>query len=274
MQPLLAERLQLQPCCKTRSSSGQLAEYLHEIPSAHERGGFRPQCRARFDLGSLSSLWLIWPYLYFQSCCLLWSQGSFVMQAGDGIWPGGISIYNSLQLFPTLGVVLRKGQFKINTGLNPCLRLSRHLASFYAGRTCFDFSKAYGDLALQNKWLLKGRQGHKEMTRQHAKPWSWKLRRYNLVQQSWSKYQLRANANLFWVLPFPRHFCFSHIVLLFGRADLSHGPFAVFLCIVAVQGGLRCNNTPSLFITNTKSLLEYPQVPTKAGLSFILLSPI
>lgn len=93
MQTLLAERLQFQPCCKTRSSSRQLAEYLCKIPSACEQRGFRAQCRDGFDLCSLSSRCLIWPYLYFQFCCLLWSQGSFVMQAGDGIWPGGISIY-------------------------------------------------------------------------------------------------------------------------------------------------------------------------------------
>lgn len=75
----------------SRAEGGDHAQPMQ--PLLMDWGGFDARRRHRSDLGTLSSHSLIWPYLYFQACCLLWSQGSSVMQVGDGIWPGGISIY-------------------------------------------------------------------------------------------------------------------------------------------------------------------------------------
>lgn len=134
---------------------------------------------------------------------------------------------------------------------------------FMAGRTYSVFSKGYRDLALQSGCWKADRAVEKWPGSSKAGAGHCPGRAAKLEQMP---------ANLSWVFPFCWRFCFSHAVLLIDRAGLSHSPCLCSCVHWLVQGGLRCNNTLSLFITGTKLQLEDPRVPTKARLSFILLS--
>lgn len=68
------------------------------------------------------------------------------MQSGDGIWPGSISIYpqrTACSFIQHLEKYWDKGNLK-SMCLNPCLQLSRDLASFYARGTCFELVRLPG----------------------------------------------------------------------------------------------------------------------------------
>lgn len=219
-----------------------------------EQGRLRAHYRTRFDLSSLSSHCLIRPYLYFQPCCSLWSQGSLAMQAGDVFgWavdpstlseeqPGAFS--NSWRSTEIRMVKNQRGSESLSVAeqrLGVILWLEEPVLP------------SVRDLAWQGGCWKAG------------KPWSWALH--------WQCSRAGANSS-----KSELSFTFLQAFLLFPRGSAhwpcgsESGPLSVLLWLWLVQGGLRCNNTLSLFITNTELHLEDPRVPTKARLSVSLLS--